>query len=104
MLHIACVGALICQHVAPHLTILADQRVSSAVACLREVPQVAVHMCHLGAITNVCVQDVNNRIKQVHEQRGLPVLSFAEGIPTTINNMLPKLTVSPLYRCVCSYV
>jgi len=48
------------------------------------------------------MQDVNNRLKEVCSQRGLPVLSFGEGIPTTINNMLPKLTVSSLYMtCWC---
>ncbi len=47
-------------------------------------------------IPTVHLQSVNNRLKEVYEQRGLPVLSFGEGIPTTINNMLPKLTVSTL--------
>ncbi|DBB05437.1 TPA: hypothetical protein ACH3X1_012401 [Trebouxia sp. C0004] len=41
------------------------------------------------------LEDVNNRLKEVCSQRDLPVLSFGEGIPTTINNMLPKLTVVP---------
>lgn len=50
------------------------------------------------------MQDVNNRLKEVCSQRGLPVLSFGEGIPTTINNMLPKLTVSsPYVTCQCMF-
>lgn len=40
------------------------------------------------------LQGVNQQLQAVHEQRGLPVLSFGEGIPTTINSILPKLTVS----------
>ena len=51
----------------------------------------------------VSMQDVNNRLKEVCSQQGLPVLSFGEGIPTTINNMLPKLTVSSPYM-ICQYM
>ena len=39
------------------------------------------------------VQSVNKQLQAVHEGRGLPVLSFGEGTPTTINNILPKLMV-----------
>ncbi|KAL3161302.1 hypothetical protein ABBQ38_009658 [Trebouxia sp. C0009 RCD-2024] len=41
------------------------------------------------------LEDVNNQLQRVHEQRGLPVLSFGEGASTTINTILPKLTVVP---------
>ena len=40
------------------------------------------------------LQGVNKELQAVHEKKGLPVLSFGEGIPTTINTILPKLTVS----------
>lgn len=45
------------------------------------------------------LQDVNKQLQTVHEHRGLPVLSFGEGSPTTINTILPKLTVSVLTSC-----
>lgn len=51
-----------------------------------------------------CVQSVNDRLKEVAEQRGLSVLSFGEGIPTTINNMLPKLTVTVCKQQPCTGV
>ena len=53
-----------------------------------------------------CLQDVNNSLGQQHRLRHLPVLSFGEGVPTTINNILPKLTVSASSllhwsNCIC---
>ena len=50
------------------------------------------------------MQSVNKQLQAVHEQRGLPVLSFGEGMPTTINNILPKLTVSLFCACFTSQV
>lgn len=49
-----------------------------------------VDVCH----NHFCLQDVNECLAEQHRTRQLPVLSFGEGVPTTINNILPKLTVS----------
>lgn len=53
------------------------------------------------------LQDVNNSLAEQHREHQLPVLSFGEGVPTTINNILPKLTVrnfSSIYHaCKCAH-
>lgn len=41
------------------------------------------------------VQEVDGVIKQMHEQKGIPVLSFGEGEPLSVLMGLPPLVVVP---------
>ncbi len=55
-------------------------------------------MCDLDEVAILeifVVQEVDSVIKQMHEEKGLPVLSFGEGAPLSVLMGLPPLIVVP---------